>query len=180
MDSYPAALAPDFHDSGAVSTPFDEWWPKVKEHFPFVPEDVARHWLHEHWSHSPFAWLPSARLRFELVDWPMDSLSTIRSRWCDYKEGSEDCARHGHYLLNLNYRTAAFMKEHGCPPVPPIILDNREGVFRLGDGLVPQREGDLPAGYILVEGHRRFNLALALQEEKRLARFPAWLMHVVA
>ncbi|GEC59080.1 hypothetical protein BEL01nite_81230 [Bradyrhizobium elkanii] len=26
MDKYPTALAPEFEPSGAVKTPFDEWW----------------------------------------------------------------------------------------------------------------------------------------------------------
>jgi hypothetical protein len=180
LDNYPAALAPAFHESGSVSTLFDVWWPQIKGHFQYVPDDVAKYWSHEHWSHSPFAWLPSAKLRFELVDWPLKSLREIRSRWCDYHEGSKECADHGHYLLKLNYPTAAYMKEHGCPPVPVIVLDTRDGVFKFGDGLVSQRERALPAAYVLVEGHRRFNLALALQEQNRLTKFPIWLMRVVS
>ncbi len=38
MDSYPKQLAPEFEESGAVKTPFEEWWPPVKEHFSIVPE----------------------------------------------------------------------------------------------------------------------------------------------
>lgn len=49
MDSYPKQLAPEFEESGAVKTPFEEWWPPVKEHFSIVPENVACYWLHEHW-----------------------------------------------------------------------------------------------------------------------------------
>lgn len=180
MDNYPTALAPDFDESGGVSTAFEVWWPKVNGHFKLVPEEVARYWLHEHWGNSPFAWLPSARLSFELLDWPVTSLRDIRSRWCNYHEESKDCARQGHRLLKLRYRTAVYMNEHGCPPVPVIVLDNREGAFKRGDAFVPQREGDLPAAYLLVEGHRRFNVGLALQEQDRLTKFPVWLMHVVA
>jgi hypothetical protein len=116
-----------------------------------------------------------------LVDFPLDSLREVRSRWCAYEAGSEECAKHGHYLLTLKgYRTADYMEEHRHPPVPVIVLDNREGSFKIGDGLVPQREVGFPAAYVLVEGHRKFNLALALQERDQLAKFPAWLMRVVA
>jgi hypothetical protein len=30
MDNYPAHLAPEFDNGGGVSTPFGEWWSRVK------------------------------------------------------------------------------------------------------------------------------------------------------
>lgn len=151
----------------------------MKANFPHVPQEVAKYWLYEHWGHSPFAWIPSAEVRFELVDWAADDLKAIRSRWCDYSISNQECLNHGHYLLRLNYRTAAFMKENRKPPTPIIVLDNRTGHFKAGDGLVPKREGEFPASYVLIEGHRRFNLALALHSTAQLAAFPVWLMRIV-
>jgi hypothetical protein len=34
----------------------------------------------------------------------------------------------------------------------------------------------MPADYILIEGHRRFNMALALSASGKLKALPVWLM----
>ena len=48
--------------------------------------------------------------------------------------------------------------------------------LKAGEGSVPRYE-DLPAAYILVEGHRRFNMALYLQSVGKLnATAALWLM----
>jgi hypothetical protein len=67
MDNYPEHLKPRFDAGGGVEEPFEEWWPKGQEHFPNVPENVARYWLHEHWSHSPYSFLRSKDYTFDLV-----------------------------------------------------------------------------------------------------------------
>ena len=41
MDDYPEHLAPEFEESGAVKTPFKQWWARVQPSFPDVPENVA-------------------------------------------------------------------------------------------------------------------------------------------
>jgi hypothetical protein len=75
MDNYPESLKPRFDAGGGVEEPYEEWWPKVHAHFPNVPENVARYWLHEHWSHSPYSFLRSKDYRFDLLSWPSQSYS---------------------------------------------------------------------------------------------------------
>ena len=166
MDNYPKHLAPEFEDGGAVATPFEEWWLKAKDHFSRVPEEVARTWLHEHWSHSPFSWIPSKDYQFELIDWKPDELRQIRSGWCNFSLDNEGCLAHGLHLIRQfpigwRYKTADFMREHGCFPVPIIVLDNRDGHLVSGQPPVPAYTG-IPAAFVLVEGHRRFNMGLYL------------------
>jgi hypothetical protein len=173
MDNYPKHLAPEFDEGGAVKTSFEEWWARVKTYFPHVPENVARHWLHEHWSHSPYEYLPSRDYKFELVQWPSVKLPEIRSTWCNFEEDNNECQEHGRYLIEdvlkeYRYKTALYMLEHGDFPAPIIVLDNR-------DGHLLQR--DLPPAYILIEGHRRFNMSLYLHSIGRLRpSVDVWLM----
>ena len=180
MDNYPEHLAPDFEEGDGVATPFEEWWPRVQHAFPTVPEEVARHWLHEHWSHSPYSWLRSADYSFELVDWPADELALIRSRWCDFCENNADCLAHGKHLMQKpagwRYRTAVYMDEHSDFPTPIIVLDNRDAHLQEAGSNKPTSE-DLPAAYVLIEGHRRFNMALYLHSIGRFNPTPmVWLM----
>lgn len=178
MDGYPKRLAPEFDHGGGVATPFDEWWPKVKGHFRHVPEAVARDWLHRHWSHSPFGWLPSATYRFRLVDWPSKRVPEIRTIWNNYAADPTDPIAHGRYLVEehrvqLGYELADFMVEHGTFPVPPVMLDNSDGHL----AHLPSARFEYPAGFVLVEGHRRFNIAAYLQSDSRLKEsVPFWLM----
>src|SRR4051812_6599383 len=117
MDNYPEHLAPRFEAGGGVEEPFDEWWPKVRAHFPHVPEDVARYWLHEHWNHSPYYYLRSRAYHFELLEWPAERLLEMRSTWAEYSENNTPCVSKGEYLCNSRefgerYYTATYMLEN--------------------------------------------------------------------
>lgn len=175
MDNYPAHLAPEFDEGGGVETPFELWWPRVRESFPTVPEDAAKHWLYEHWKHSPYKFLASRNYTFTSLDWPLDRLSEILSCLCDYQPSQAECIQHGRHLLTLDqYPTTCFMAEHCLPPARLIMLDNRDD--HLQREYQEARWPLIPPGYILIEGHRRFNLCLALHEQRRLKRAPFWLM----
>lgn len=176
LDNYPQHLAPEFEEGGAPSTPFAEWWARVAASFPTVPGDVARYWLYEHWRHSPFSFLSSRNYDFHEVDWPVEEVCQIRSRWCDYEADGAVCRAHGESILHLQgYKTAAFMRDAGKPPARLVVLDNQDGHLVAGKGEVPSYE-DMPAGYILIEGHRRFNMALALAAKGQLKALPIWMM----
>ncbi|WFU44108.1 hypothetical protein QA640_17645 [Bradyrhizobium sp. CB82] len=180
MDDYPEHLAPEFENSGAVKTPFDEWWPKVRLHFPNVPENVARYWLHEHWSHSPYAFLKSADYKFTLVRWSGQKLFEVLSTWSNFDPNNLTCVRKGKELVedwpfNEPYRTVAYMLEHRDFPAPLIILDNRDG--HVNAETARFASDALPKGYVLIEGHRRFNIGLYLQSTGRMKpEFEVWLM----
>jgi hypothetical protein len=181
MDNYPEHLAPEFDEGGGVKTPFEEWWSHAREHFAHVPEDVARYWLHEHWSHSPFQWLPSKDYRFKLVKWPSSEMPLIRSGWTNWSEDHAECLEQGCDLVEKHhpaweYPTVRYLLEHGDFPTPIVVLDNRDGHLKQGQGDVPEWEA-LPETYILIEGHRRFNIALYLHATQRIQpSVSVWLM----
>lgn len=181
MDNYPNDLAPDFTETGAVATAFEEWWPTVRHAFPHVPTNVARYWLHEHWGCSPFGWLPSANYRFRLIRWPAPDLRLIRSESCDFDPNNQECHEHGDYLINSNelggkYPTAIYMDQHGDFPTPIIVLDNRDGHLEHEAGSMSMCR-DIPHAYILIEGHRRFDMALYLESVGRfVCETSIWLM----
>lgn len=183
MDNYPEHLAPAFEESGAVKTPFLEWWARVQSSFRNVPENVAKHWLHEHWGHSPFRYLPSNGYRFDLVEWPTERLVEIRSGWCEFEEGSRGCLEHGRFLVEQYprevgrpYKTVSYMLDHGDFPAPIIVLDNADGHLKPGRPPVPAYHR-LPAAHVLVEGHRRFDIALYLHATGDLPDLVSvWLM----
>lgn len=176
MDGYPKNLAPQFEPGGAPSTPFEEWWKKNRTAFPTIPEEVARYWLYEHWGHSPYAELRSADYQFERVTINSDWLPKILSRWCNFDIAQVECEGHGAHLSTLaskqfGYKTAQYMLAYGEFPTPIIVLDNRNG------HLDSDVFGDVPNSLILIEGHRRFNLALHLRKIGRLKSDVAiWMM----
>lgn len=171
MDDYPEELAPEFEDSGAVKTPFDIWWPQVNHHFENVPENVAKHWLHRHWSHSPYSWLRSKNYKFNLTNWESKELGKIWSRW--YKIDIEECVKHGEGLVNkLDFWLKNYMVEHHDYPEPIIVLDNRDNHLD-----VDAPNHNFPASYLLIEGHLRFNISLYLQRTDRFTQnTKIWLM----
>lgn len=172
MDCYPEHLAPDFDEWGGVATPFDVWWARAQRFFKNVPEEVAQYWIHEHWGHSNFGHLKSQKYSFEKIIWPLNSLSEIRSIWSDYNNDNEGCRVQGETILRTNSsKSARFTLEHGHPPIPIIVLDNQDG--HLAN---PHLTHFYPKGFILIEGHRRFNICSALNSRNKLISLPVWLM----
>jgi hypothetical protein len=179
MDSYPPALAPDQGAHELGKAPFAEWWPRVQDAFPNVPESVAHYWLYEHWGHLPYGRLRSREYAFTLEQWMPADLWGVRSGWCKFDAQNKECAEHGAHLATLvqrpyEYATAIYMIAHGDFPAPIIVLDNRDGHLRDD----PAAHWEVyPAAHVLIEGHRRFNLALYLGREKRLnASVSVWVM----
>ena len=174
MDDYPEALSP--LDDDEVKAPFAEWWPRVRDRFPHVPENVAEHWLHRHWNNSPYGYLPSSGYRFELETWPSGRLLEIRSKQEDFaldhrveREFGAYLSDPGNWLGTGPHWLADNMREHLRFPVPIIVLDNR-------DSHIPA-DKSLPSALVLIEGHRRFAIALhLLATNKFAAEIELWLM----
>ena len=69
---------------------------------------------------------------------------------------------------------------NGKFPTPIVVLDNRNGHLSAPNSKHPWQA--LPPHFVLIEGHRRFNLALHLQRtERRLPTVKLWVMtlHVI-
>jgi hypothetical protein len=150
MDKYPTALAPEFEPSGAVKTPFDEWWARVQSSFPNVPEEVAREWLHRHWKYSPYEYLISRNYSFELKRWP--DLKNIRTLWSDFKADNAGALRKGEELVDLQPGWMPWVPKYMLAnrkfPTPIIVLDNRDSHHNKD---YPS-EDKLPRAYVLVRG----------------------------
>jgi len=175
MDNYPKPLKP--RGKGSEKESFDQWWERARSYFRNVPENVAQYWLYEHWDRSPYRYLKSKDYSFKLARWPVAKLSEIRTTWNRFDPDHAKCVSQGRGLVEdwefkEPYLTADYMVEHGNFPAPIIVLDNRDGHV----GAVPSYE-TLPAAYVLMEGHRRFNLALYLRSTSRLKpEVEVWLM----
>lgn len=180
MDDYPKRLKPKVDASGWEKEPFDEWRRRARRQFRTVPENVARYWLHEHWGKSPYSYLRSANYQFELVTWKSERLFEVLSIWNRFNADQKDCVSHGHRLVDdwefdEPYRTSAYMLQHGDFPAPIIVLDNRDAHINRETVEFPDQV--LPAAYLLMEGHRRFNIALYLHTTGRLKpEVHLWLM----
>ena len=173
MDNYPEHLAPEFDADGGVVTPFPEWWSRVQSHFPGVPENVARQWLHRHWDNSPFSFLSSSRYLFEKESWPSSQLTLVLSG-----ANSWDLERtrvQGEYLYGRNSWVVRYMRRNRRFPEPIIVLDNRNSVLT-SDPDAPNHAG-FPDSFIVVEGHKRFELAIWMLELGELEpHVEVWLM----
>ena len=182
MDGYPYSLAPEFDDGGGVKTPFEKWWPRVKDRFSNVPENVARYWLHEHWGRSPYRYLKSSVYTFRRVAWPSAQLFEFRSTFDDFDPACNGCIAKGKQLVTIKtigklYPTAEYMLEHRNFPAPIIVLDNHDDH---ANNDYPQL-WKVPDGFVLIEGHTRFNIATYLQTIGRLNEtVDVWLMNKIS
>ena len=164
MDHYPEELAPDFEEGGAVSTPFEEWWRRALTYYGHVPEIVAKEWLHRHWGHSPYSWIPSHRYAFELAEWPSEKLAEIRTRHYDFALAPQRYVNRGKNLFEgtgqpeQGQRSWCWLRKYMYSekkmPAPIVVLDNTDDHIRVSD-FVPDNENDMPAAYIVLEGHNR-------------------------
>lgn len=176
MDDYPAELAPEFDEGGGVATPFPEWWGRVSRAFPHVPEDVAEQWLHRHWKQSPYGWMRSTDYTFQLIDWKSSRLSDIASGANDWDFANS--LQRGRQLIEVcaDSWLVRYMLERHNIPRPLIVLDNRLGSVAREKHL-PTHHKNVPAGFVLIEGHTRFELAASLHSCGKLAReLKVWLM----
>lgn len=174
MNNYPEHLAPEFEFGGAVATPFEEWWDRVKSQFPRVPKEVAREWLHRHWSHSHFSFLSSNQYEFTKKSHESARLKEIlvaREQWIP-----QNAVLYGKTLYERDLWVGRFMKEHRTFPTPIIALDNSEGWLfeedECPDWCTPPRQ------LVLIEGHTRHALGCWMHEIGELvSKVEIWLMH---
>jgi hypothetical protein len=179
MNYWPQELAPKIGPDYANES-FQDWWPRVKGRFPHIPDDVGEQWLYENWDNSPYGYLISQLYRFDQGVWDSARLPEIRERTYDWEIGGAKSRNKGRVIIkNLGeaeIRTARYLVDHRGFPRPIIVLDNRDGHLRKGIPPVPESE-NLPASYLLIEGHRRFQMGLYLQSKGELnPKVELWLM----
>lgn len=183
MDDYPNHLAlleaeksifdPDAQEQFVR---FKAWWDRVgSAAFPNVPENVAQHWLWRHWGNSDWSSLPSETARFEEQIWQPDEVADLH--FGGVTEDDYEPWENGERLLKPPPGApliwlAQHMNETKRWPEPPIVLDNRNLVAEAQ--LV---DFDVPQGFVVVEGHRRVQIAMALIRRGELAGdLPIWVL----
>lgn len=162
---WPRSIAPRIGVNELDKEPFLEWYARVQRHIPHVPANIAEHWIHRHWGHSPYEFLPLSRLQFERQTWPLELVREIAfgSRWT---MGS-DVTR---LDLPMIARTplAQMMIAAGTWPEPVIVLDNVSG--SLDDLQKPMGR------WHLLEGHLRLTYMRCLDHKgSALPEHSVWI-----
>jgi hypothetical protein len=178
MDNYPEHLGIEL-DMGSISIPFMEWWSQTKTHFANVPENVAEQWLHRHWNGSPFGYLRSANYDFELCDFASSRLAGVLSFQSFFAPNVADrIEAGGKWLENAeswHWGMPRAMIDYRDFPTPIIILDNADD--HLAREEAKARAEKIPAGLILIEGHKRLDIASYLISENRFRPIvKIWMM----
>ena len=118
--------------------PFEHWYERVKDAIPWIPEEVAREWIHRHWGQTPYDYLDLTPLKFEKVIWSVPELLEVR---CGERGEEEQYYRfveiEGEWLWD-------FMRDSTTWPTPIIVLENRQNWHK--------QLHDVQ----LLEGHRRY------------------------
>lgn len=173
MDNYPKKFAPEFDDGGGVATPFQEWWSSVARAFPNVPGEVAEQWLHRHWGHSPYRYLPSSRYAFEKQAFAPAQIAEIQSRFVDWSY--EKAIAQGKHINGCDIWLSRQFQQSKQMPIPMVLLDNRDGHL---DELAEKPSYEvLPHAIIVIEGHRRHALACYFHSRGDfVTKFDAWVM----
>jgi len=142
---FPAGFGPRHGPDGAPE-PFEGWYATRRAELGEVPEEVAREWLHRHWSEAAsYAWLDVRRLSFLLESWPTARCMevTFGSGWGECPDGIEPEPVGG---------LPGFMLAHGTWPSPIIVVPGAE--LR---GLKGARADEEFGPLHLVEGHQRLS-----------------------
>jgi len=113
---------------------------------------------------SPYGFVKSRNYKFTAVKWVSSRLFELRSEWDDFDPICKGCISKGRSLSRRSefgkiYWMATYMREHKNFPQPIVMLDNRD------DHLKKEYPAAwrVPAAFILVEGHMRFNIRAYLQ-----------------
>lgn len=164
---WPRNIAPRIGINELEKEPFPDWYARVRHLIPHVPSNVAEHWIHRHWGHSPYEFLPLAQLRFEQQTWTLKQLADIEFGW----RWTFDLARLDRPHVRRT-TLAQMMMAGGTWPQPIIVLDNVNGL----------RDGDnKPMGRLhLVEGHLRLTYLRCLEHKRQaLPQHEVWITRLV-
>ncbi len=160
--SWPADLEP-IGENSFYKEPFDVWWARHRERLGHLPPDLAEQWIHRHWLHSPFSFLPLDTLGWERRAWNGDMLlASIHRAWGGGNAG-----------LNPEFDYRAFQGKGGDDRLqtareldagswvmPIVLLATPSGIVS-NDQLLPD------VRLVLVEGHQRHRYLNALDALRR-------------
>lgn len=137
---------------------FESWHSRVGTHLPNVPNEVAKEWIHRHWGHSSYEWMPLLDLRFSLEQWSLARVLEVAVGARGRPDRHEVRENPGEWLKD-------YMNRHGTWPTPIIVL---EGGQTLRDDL-----HDLQ----LLEGHRRLGyLRVSAMQNACTSEHAVWVV----
>src|SRR5262245_12542937 len=122
---WPSSIAPRIGINELAKEPFPAWHARVGHRIPHVPVNVAEHWIHRHWGHSPYEFLPLGRLRFEAQTWSLGQLRAVGfgGRGWSGAWSEIDLTRLDQPMVK-GTPLARMMMTVGTWPEPVIVLDN--------------------------------------------------------
>lgn len=147
---------------------FASWYPRAQARLPNVPACVAENWIHRHWDHSPFEWLPLDRLRFRSEQWSIADVLRIEAGPNWRALGGWVGLTDHHQQLHASSWVWRDMQTRGTWPVPVIVLDNKDGL--------PNPFGHPLPRWLLLEGHvRSETMRCLIAEQKALPTHIVWV-----
>ena len=162
--AWPERLKPVGEGDGTFNKQtFSDWWQSHGAELSHLPADLCEQWIHRHWMHSPFTFLPLDTLEYRRLTWSGEEvLSRAYRAWggelhpqFDYetfqRRGGED-----------RHQTARAIDD-GTWDFPMVLLSTPNGVIDGGEERPQVR-------YVIVEGHQRHRYLNALHE---LGKAPA-------
>jgi hypothetical protein len=159
LPRWPIELAP-VGDGTFEKESFAVWWARHNDRLSHLDPLIAEQWIHRHWYHSHFAFLPLDELRWSRESWQASKIISDVVRYglgneyhpaFDYKAFA---ARPGRPAL----ATAAAL-DRGTWDYPIVVLSTPSGFRDIPD--------DRPdARFVLIEGHQRMRYLNALLMHK--------------
>jgi hypothetical protein len=142
-------------DGGFAKQPFADWWHYHRQELGHLPADLCEQWIHRHWSHSPFTFLPLDTLRCERSSWTGEEVLRHAFRaWGGELHPQFDYETFQRKGGADRHQTARAL-DAGTWDFPIVLLSTPNGV--IDNGLVHS-----DVRYVIVEGHQRHRYLNAL------------------
>lgn len=154
--AWPEHLKPRGEGDGTFNKQsFENWWQCHSAELAHLPPDLLEQWVHRHWMHSPFTFLPLDTLKCQRQSWSGEEvLGRVHRAWGGELHPQSDYDTFQRQGGDTRLRTARSL-DGGTWDFPMVVLSTPNGVI---DG------GELRAGvrFVILEGHQRHRYLNAL------------------
>jgi len=151
---WPAALTP-INEGEFNKENFGEWWNRHEDTLKHLHSLICEQWIHRHWTHSPFAFLPLDDLSWHVEKMtPHEVFDLVHREFAQTLNPDFDLGVFQKPPLGEKLPTAAAIDE-GTWDFPIVTLRVPNGIIGL--------KGEFPdVRLVLVEGHQRHRYLHAL------------------
>ncbi|WNG16814.1 hypothetical protein [Cystobacter fuscus] len=128
---------------------FELWWTRNGDKLAQLHPRIVEQWVHRHWDHSPFRFIPLETLEWRLEAWPTERvLSAVHLNERNPPDPVHDYARFTRFGPKATATARGW--NNGTWDYPIVVLETPFGVSTYG--------GDFPdARFVLIEGHLRWH-----------------------